>query len=85
MGYGLAKFHGKDWYEMGARDLVSRQARDGSWADADFTEGGCDTAFALLFLKRVNLLHDLTPPPRGNGRDYEFLNPIEKTGKRPGR
>jgi hypothetical protein len=48
----------KDWYNWGAELLLANQ-RGGLW-----TGGYCgdtaDTCFALMFLKKVNLVHDLT-------------------------
>jgi hypothetical protein len=49
----------KDWHAWGAELLLARQQADGSWR-AEFAEGGVDTSFALLFLKRANLARDLT-------------------------
>ena len=71
--YNLKKIGDKDWYEWGARILVDKQnkdpknaAVDGSWTGE---HGAADTCFALLFLKRANVAHDLTLD----------LNPIIKT------
>ncbi len=49
----------KDWFGWGAELLLSVQYPDGAWR-GDFAQGSCDTCFALLFLKRVNLAADLT-------------------------
>jgi hypothetical protein len=49
----------KDWYGWGADVLLQSQRRDGSWA-GDYSEGGVDTCFALLFLKKANLVKDLS-------------------------
>lgn len=49
----------KDWYAWGADVLLLSQQRDGTWA-GDYSEGGVDTCFALLFLKRSNLVSDLS-------------------------
>ncbi|MFO0815452.1 MAG: prenyltransferase/squalene oxidase repeat-containing protein [Gemmatales bacterium] len=53
------KLDGVDWFDMGARYLMSKQNRNGSWS-MDFLSGTyVDTAFALLFLGKSNLLGDL--------------------------
>jgi hypothetical protein len=59
----------KDWYSWGAEILLVSQQRDGSWR-GDHGEGGADTCFALLFLRRSNLARDLS----GSLRD-RFKNP----------
>jgi len=59
--YGLEdkKIAGKDWFGWGAELLLANQSGDGSWQGV-YGEGGCDTCFALLFLKRANVAADLT-------------------------
>jgi hypothetical protein len=57
--YNFKTIAGKDWYRWGAELLLANQKGDGSW-EGNFREGGCDTCFALLFLKRVNVAKDLT-------------------------
>jgi hypothetical protein len=59
--YGLegAKIGPKDWYGWGAELLIVNQNTNGSWM-GDYGEAGCDTCFALLFLKRANVAVDLT-------------------------
>ena len=63
MLYDLKTIGGKDWYGWGAQTLLPNQFADGHWncnrqyhGAADHT----DTCFALLFLKRSNLVPDLT-------------------------
>jgi hypothetical protein len=56
--YGIDKIGGIDWYDVGADELIPAQNGNGSWgkgANGDNT----DTAFALLFLARSNLVRDL--------------------------
>lgn len=54
--YGLPKLEGLDWFRLGAETLLPLQNRDGSWS-VDGRHGvNCDTAFALLFLRRANIL-----------------------------
>jgi hypothetical protein len=57
--YYVKKILGKDWYEFGASFLVKSQDKGGSWQAGKY-QGGVDTSFALLFLKRVNPLDDIT-------------------------
>jgi hypothetical protein len=54
----------KDWYAWGAEFLVVNQEADGTW-QGNYGESGADTCFALLFLKRVNLLRDLSTEFKG--------------------
>ena len=57
--FGLDKIGGIDWYDLGAEELVRNQNANGSWGKGG---GGSevDTAFALLFLARSNLVRDLS-------------------------
>ncbi len=62
MLYDLKTIGGKDWYGWGAQILVHNQQGDGAWPSA-FYHGNnppLNTCFALLFLKRSNLVQDLT-------------------------
>jgi hypothetical protein len=57
---GVDTIGGIDWYRWGAELLLRAQRRDGSWLGGG--SGGypaADTSFALLFLKRSDLLPDL--------------------------
>jgi len=56
--YDLKTVNGKDWYAWGSKLIVNAQNPDGSWSDT--WPGVPDTCFALLFLKRVNVVRDLT-------------------------
>src|SRR5262249_51454790 len=58
----------KDWYSWGAQILVHNQAPDGTW-NGDYPAAGCDTAFALLFLRRANLARDLSVSLKGRVQD----------------
>ncbi len=68
MLYDLPTIGGKDWYRWGAEILVTNQTPRGCWLhwqlgpyDAYEDYGATiNTSFALLFLKRSHLLHDLT-------------------------
>jgi hypothetical protein len=69
MLYNLKTVGGKDWYGWGAQILVVNQSQDGSWAhSANFagSEPIVNTCFALLFLKRSNLVQDLSENLRLN-------------------
>jgi hypothetical protein len=56
--YDLATIGGKNWYRWGAEVLVDHQQQDGRWINA--FPGTVDTSFALLFLKRANVVQSLT-------------------------
>lgn len=58
MVYDLKTINNKDWYSWGAEIIVANQKEDGSWQER--FPGVPDTCFALLFLKRVNIVKDLT-------------------------
>jgi hypothetical protein len=61
--YDLKTIGGSDWYSWGAQTLLVNQAGDGSWScNGQYTgsQPMIDTCFALLFLKRSNLVGDLT-------------------------
>jgi hypothetical protein len=68
VSYGLDTLGNKNWYDWGADILLHNQQGDGSWA-GEYAEGGCDTCFALLFLKRANLAKDLTAVLKGKVSD----------------
>jgi hypothetical protein len=56
--WDLRTVAGKDWYDWGSKLILDAQTRDGSWHERFV--GVPDTCFALLFLKRVNVVQDLT-------------------------
>src|SRR5262249_22614039 len=56
--YDLKTVAGKDWYAWGSELLIKAQSPDGAWREA--FANGSDTCFALLFLRRVNVVKDLT-------------------------
>jgi len=62
MLYNLKSIGGKDWYGWGAQILVPNQLGEGSWHSNRYHGSAVtiDTCFALLFLKRSNLVQDLT-------------------------
>jgi hypothetical protein len=64
---GLQTIGRKDWYAWGSDLLVASQGRDGTW-EADYGPQ-VDTCFALLFLRRANLVKDLTAHLSGKVKD----------------
>lgn len=56
--FGLEKIGTTDWYEWGAKRLVASQSKQGTWQA--HLGPLHDTCFALLFLKRGNLVSDLS-------------------------
>jgi hypothetical protein len=66
--YNLQKIGEHDWYHWGAEMLLATQQKNGGWDMGDSRwrvdragfNPNIDTSFALLFLKRVNLVQDLT-------------------------
>ncbi len=63
---------GHDWYAWGSEILVANQGADGSW-HGDYP-AMVDTCFALLFLKRANMAHDLTSALKGEVKDSVTLH-----------
>jgi hypothetical protein len=58
MAFGLRTIGRLDWYAWGAPALLAGQNADGSWAGS--YGPAVDTSFALLFLRRSNLVKDLS-------------------------
>lgn len=59
LAYGWSEIGDKDWYSWGLDVALPRQdLKDGSWHGG--YPGTVDTAFTLLFLRRKNLVSDLT-------------------------
>jgi len=56
--FDLQTIGGKDWYAWGAPLIVTAQNPSGFWHERHGPVP--DTCFALLFLKRANVAHDLT-------------------------
>jgi hypothetical protein len=73
--YDLKTIGGKDWYRWGAQILLANQQLDGAWSGLHYhgSTPHLDTCFALLFLKRSNLVQDLTDHLR-------LYMPIRDTG-----
>jgi hypothetical protein len=67
VAYGLDTIGNKNWYDWGANVLLHNQQADGGWVGEH--DGGCDTCFALLFLKKANLVKDLTATLKGKVSD----------------
>jgi hypothetical protein len=62
--FGLKTISKKDWYAWGSEILLASQQGDGSW-NGGFCSSPVDTCFALLFLRRANIVSDLTFSLRG--------------------
>jgi hypothetical protein len=60
--YDLRRIGEHDWYQWGCDILLDTQRPNGSWETHSYPGASAtiDTCFALLFLKRVNLVQDLT-------------------------
>jgi hypothetical protein len=56
--FNVKKIGDRDWYAWGSEILLAQQKADGSWRER--FPGIPDTCFALLFLKRANLIKDFT-------------------------
>jgi len=59
MVYGYSQFNGIDWYTWGSKIIMSRQNQDGGWSSDAISGRNCETAWALLFLRKSNLAADL--------------------------
>jgi hypothetical protein len=59
VAFGLTTIGGKDWYDWGSEILLANQQADGTWR-GDFAVMEADTCFGLLFLRRSNLVGDLS-------------------------
>lgn len=57
--YRWRKIGETDWHAVGSRFLISNQKQDGSWNLDHFNGTNAETAFALLFLVKSNLLGPL--------------------------
>jgi len=68
MALDLKTLGKKDWYAWGAEILLANQQADGTW-QGNYGMCGADTCFALLFLKRANLVPDLTTQLTGQMKD----------------
>lgn len=78
--YQLKTIGNTDWYDVGVGILLPGQQPDGSWSTQGYqgSTTTLDTCFALLFLKRSNLVQDLT-------ERLPFLMAISEPGARPNR
>jgi len=88
--YNLPKIGDKDWYRWGAGVLVANQGHNGNWAGGGYpgSHPTIDTCLALLFLKRANLVKDLTSrlpfnPADLNQSVLELLTPSEAPAETP--
>jgi hypothetical protein len=67
MTYGLKTIGKKDWYDWGAKILLEHRRPNHGWKG--FYDAKIDTSFALLFLRRSNLVSDLSSSLRGKVND----------------
>jgi hypothetical protein len=72
VAYGLETIGNKDWYAWGSDLLVHTQQARGGWAGM-YAQGGVDTCFALLFLRRANVAADLTRTLTGKIHDPDHV------------
>lgn len=63
VAYNLKTIGNKDWYGWGSEILLNSQGTDGLWQGEH--GAAVDSCFALLFLRRVNLVKDLTATLKG--------------------
>jgi hypothetical protein len=85
MAYNLETIGNKDWYAWASQILLKAQGGDGSWGDGEFANGGCDTCFALLCLRRANLAGDLSTYMKSrfkdpNSRELRATTNVPKPG-----
>ncbi len=64
VAYSLDTIGGVDWHAFGASLLLPAQQQDGSWSDGSYGPE-VNTAFAVLFLTKSNLVRDLTGRIKG--------------------
>ncbi len=83
VAYDLDTLGDKDWHDWGAEWLLKNQAADGGWHNGEFDKGGCDTCFALLFLRRANLAPEATRFLKGRVKDPGLKGELRAT-KLPG-
>lgn len=64
--YNLKTIGNKDWYGWGVEILLNNQKSNGSWYTSSYhgSSTPIDSSMALLFLKRANLVQDLTESMR---------------------
>jgi hypothetical protein len=67
VAYGLQTIGDVDWYEWGVKQLLPNQLQDGSWQGSH--QATVETSFAVLFLKKSNLVSDLTRQIDGKVKD----------------
>ena len=72
--YDLHQIDGKDWFGWGSQVILKNQQSDGSWRER--FPGVPDTCFALLFLKRANVVQDLTDKLRMWRASLENRGPV---------
>jgi hypothetical protein len=79
VAYDLDTLGDKDWFDWGAEFILKNQGADGGWHSGEFDKGGCDTCFALLFLRRANLSPDVTRALKGRVKDPGLKGELRAT------
>jgi hypothetical protein len=77
--YDLKAIDGREWYPGFAHLLVGAQQADGRWHAT--RAAPVDTCFALLILRRGNLLPDLTATIQGKPPHLDFSTSTDPKGK----
>jgi hypothetical protein len=77
--YDLKTIGNKNWYLWGTEILLANQRDNGSWTGGQYHQANpvIDTCFALLFLKRANLVSDLSDNLR---RFVPVVDPDRRSG-----
>jgi hypothetical protein len=81
--YGLTKIGDKEWYPGFARLLIHTQRPQGQWRAA--RAAPIDTCFALLVLRRSNLLPDLAATLRGKDPEKPHRRDVPAAAEPPGK
>lgn len=85
--YRWKDYNGIDWYNYGANILLRSQQQNGSWMIEETPN--IDTAFALLFLRKANLVGDISGTAVIRSGSYDPLkgattqDPITGSAKKP--
>ncbi len=82
MALNLETIGEKDWYGWGAEVLLANQQRDGSWLGeySGNVQSQADTCFALLFLRRSNLVKDISSNLKGRLADPGLERTLKSGG-----
>jgi len=87
--YRWKEYNGIDWYNYGANILLRSQSPSGAWHIDSTGSPNVDTAFALLFLRKANLVGDISGMAVIRSGSYDPLkaattnDPITGSAKKP--